>query len=253
VYDLRLSSRSLADLEPLRGMPLGTLHISHNPQLRDLAALADCPLKILDADNLTNLTDLSPLKDKDLQELSIARTSVASLGVLAGMRNLSKLVISGTRVADLAPISDARLKSFSAENCKIRGLEPLRGQPLEQVFLSGTRIDSLEPLGEAPLEVLAIEACGRLDLASLKSRKFRRLYAAETTLDHLELLAEMTELEVITLPKNLTDPSLLRKLSHLQKIDTASYSSVSGRWENLKDAEVFWHDLDAKARREGSE
>ena len=90
--------------------------------------------------------------------------------------------------------------------------------------------------------IFTIEGCGRLDLAALRTRNLRELYASKATLDHPEVLAELNELEVITLPKNLTDPGFLRKLPHLRKIDNLLTGAPA---EKLKDAADFWKEYDA--------
>lgn len=123
----------------------------------------------------------------------------------------------------------------------------MRNQPLRWVELSRSKIESggVEPLAKMPLEDFKIEEFGQIDLSQLNLRKLRVFRAHGTVVDHLELLAEMQQLEVITLPKNLSDLMILLKLPRLRKIDTVS-SAGAGYENQLKDAEVFWREYDAK-------
>jgi serine/threonine protein kinase/pSer/pThr/pTyr-binding forkhead associated (FHA) protein len=242
-YNLDLSNLSLTDLSPLRGMPLSSLLITGNPHLKDLSPLADCPLEQLTASQIPDLVDLSPLKGKKLKTLKLGNTGVRNLEILAGIKTLEQFSISGLSISDLKPLGQARLRIVTLSTTAVRSLEPLRGQPLVDVSLIQTPIASLDPIGDAQLAHLDITHCGHLDIAALRTRHLRELLARDTTLDHLEVLGEMTELEIIILPKNLTDFDILRKLPHLRKIDTdfAGGQDI----EKVKDAAEFWREYDA--------
>ncbi len=56
--------------------------------------------------------------------------------------------------------------------------------------------------------------------------------------------AGRTELEVIVLPKNMTDPGILRNLPHLRKI--GSQNPANNNATGLPDAADFWREYDAK-------
>ena len=215
-YDIDLSNRSLTDISPLRGMPLHSLTLSRNEHLANLRPLADCTLVWLYANGLRDLVDLSPLKGKALIRIDISGSGVRDLSPLAGMP-LDDVNIIATAITDLTPLRGMKLKSFHARNAAVRDLEPLRGQPLEHLNVRDTSVTSLDPVGNAPLKSLHIT--GPLDLASLRQRRLRGLYIGHAVLDHLEVLAEMTELEAIVLPISFTDPSPLRKLPRLRRID----------------------------------
>jgi hypothetical protein len=223
-------------------MPLQVLVINGNPHLKDLSPLADCPLTGLYANGIPDLVDLSPLKGMRLRFLQVSGTGVRDLLPLTGIKTLEDLSIDAA-ISDLAPIREAKLKRFLANGSMLSSLEPLRGQPLDDVSLNQATVTSLEPIGAAPITKLDLTSCGHLDLAVLRTRQLRQLLARNTTLDHLEVLAEMTELQVITLPKNLTDPGILRKLPHLRKIDT----DFGDKGEDaMKDAADFWREYDAQ-------
>jgi tetratricopeptide (TPR) repeat protein len=240
-YVLAVPNLSLTDLSPLRGMPLQNLDISGNPHLKDLSPLADCTLDILYATGDTDLVDLSPLKGKRLETLYLNGSGVRNLSPLAGMP-LSSLNLSYTAVSDLTPLGGARLKYLFLQNSQVTSLQPLRGQPLTTLFIDGTHITSLDPVGDAPLLDLQIGILGHLDLAALRQRQLRKLFAHDTTLEHLEVLAGMAELEEISLPPNLTEPALLRKLPHLRKVkfETQKQSAMQ-----FMDAADFFRQYDA--------
>jgi tetratricopeptide (TPR) repeat protein len=238
-YELDLSNRSLTDLSPLRSMPLYSLHISGNPQIKDLNPLADSPtLRGLDAARLPGLVDLSPLKGLKLTVIYLDGTGVRDLAPLAGMP-LEDVYIRDTAISDLTPLRGANLRKLEMTNTAVRSLEPLRGQPLTDINMMGAPVTSLDPVGDAPLSFLHLSS--HVDLASLRQHQLRNVYAFGATLDHLEVLAEMTELEMIVLPGNFTDAGLLRKLPHLRKVDF-DYNGQTGQ---LKDAADFFRQYDA--------
>ena len=195
----------------------------------------------------TKVSDLSPLHDARLKQLFLDSTPVQSLEPIRG-QPLELLSINGTPIADLTPIEGANIHSFRAIACKnLHRLDALHGQPLKGLAISRSKIESglREMLADAPLEWIEIDECAPVDLSQLKTRKLRGFRAYGTVVEHMEILAEMQELVLITLPKNTTDPGFLRKLPHLQKIDTVS-SSKDIDPKDLKDAAVFWREYDAK-------
>ena len=93
----------LADLSPLKGMPLTSLTAAHagvrpvaaerhdtddlvcsNTQVSDLSPLKGMPLTDLNCD-ITQVSDLSPLKGMPLTTLDCASTKVSDLSPLQGM------------------------------------------------------------------------------------------------------------------------------------------------------------------------
>jgi serine/threonine protein kinase len=117
----------LADLAPLRGMPLKALEVT-DTKVADLAPLRGMPLISLTCER-TAVKDLSPLQGLGLIRLSIDGTAVANLSPLRGMP-LIQLSCSGTAVADLSPLTGMRLISLSCNHTKVTDLAPLRGMPL---------------------------------------------------------------------------------------------------------------------------
>ena len=79
---------TLADLSPLHGMALTTLHVTRS-RVSDLAPLAGMPLTHLYCSR-TPISDLSPLKGMQLTALNCGYTNVSDLSPLQGM-NLTDL------------------------------------------------------------------------------------------------------------------------------------------------------------------
>ena len=245
LYVLQLSNLSLSDISPLRDMPVTKLMINGNPHLKDLSPLANCPLSVLYANDIPDLVDLAPLKGKNLTILEVGGTGVKDLRSLAGIKTLTQLSIGGTAVSDLTPIHQCPLRMIKASISRVRDLEPLRGQPLEIVDINGTPVTTLEPMEHAPIVDLNIRNCGRQDLATLRTRSLQLLWMEGTEVSHFEVVGEMTDLKSIVLPKNCSDPGLLRRLPLLKKIDT-KFKGGKDWWDGLKDAADFWREYDAQ-------
>jgi len=115
---------SLADLSPLKGLPLTWLYCQNNP-IGDLSPLRDMPLTVLSL-GLTQVTELSPLAGVKLAVLSINDTAVTELSPLAGMP-LTVLWCNNTKVTDLSPLQDMPLKELRCDFVAARDAAVLRG------------------------------------------------------------------------------------------------------------------------------
>src|SRR5262249_2619305 len=102
----------LADLTPIRGLPL---------------------LTGLDA-NCTQVEDLGPLRGMPLRHLFLQDSRVTDLSPLKGMR-LEMLAINGTGVKDLSPLKDMPLSWLWLDGTPVSDLSPLRGMPLKHLSL----------------------------------------------------------------------------------------------------------------------
>ena len=92
----------LADLSPLKGMPLGHLSCGNTP-----------------------VSDLSPLKGMPLTDLNCAFTPVSDLSPLKGMK-LTQLYCDHTKVSDLSPLKGMPLKELNCDFKPERDAEILR-------------------------------------------------------------------------------------------------------------------------------
>ena len=107
---------SLADLSPLKGMPLTFLDLSENGGIKDLTPLKGIPLKTLDLGG-TAVTDLTPLMVMPLERLYMwGGFRGSDLTPVKGMP-LDELNIKGTFVIDLSVLQDLPLKIL---NCDVQ-------------------------------------------------------------------------------------------------------------------------------------
>jgi len=137
---LDLSNTSVADLSPLRGIPLGWLEINRwsgftatNDGVTDLSPLAGAPLAGFCAYGQQHLEDISPLRGCPLRQLYLA----------------------GTGVSDLSPVVGAPLAAlFLGDRCS-GSFGAVRGMPLRVLNVAGC--SSLTDLGP-------IEDCTQLEV-----------------------------------------------------------------------------------------
>ncbi len=156
---------SLADLRPLRGLPLRVLRLGAN-RVRDLGPLADMPLDELHLTH-TEVEDLTPLAKCPLRTLHLNGTPVADLGPLKGMKQLIFLNATNTRVRDLTPLAGLKLQTLLLSNTAVRDLGPLRGMPLTSLWLDGTKVEDLAPLEGMSLAGLRLAGAPIQSLAPL--------------------------------------------------------------------------------------
>jgi Leucine-rich repeat (LRR) protein len=113
----------LADLSPLKGLPLAWLYCQNNP-VRDLSPLKGMPLVTLSCGG-TQVSDLLPLVGMRLTVLSCNDTAVGSLAPLAGMP-LSVLWCNNTKVTDFSPLRSTPLKELRCDFVPDRDASVLR-------------------------------------------------------------------------------------------------------------------------------
>jgi hypothetical protein len=154
VVELRLSGHSLADLEPLAGLPRLqrlTLRAPSMSDLRPLGRLAG--LKELALVEVA-AADLSPLARLDkLERLQLDGVPARELEPLRHLSRLTDLCLRRLSGVDLRPLSGlGRLGVLELTDCGIVGdLSPLASLPrLAYVNLSGTRVTSTSGLGLRP-------------------------------------------------------------------------------------------------------
>lgn len=124
--DLRRTK--LADLAPLKGMPISTLDIAYTG-VANLAPLSGMPLESLSLD-YTKVTDLSPLRGMKLKRLALSNVRCSDLTPLRGMP-LTELRLIHTPCSDLGPLKGMPLTMLLCERSDVRDLTPLEGMPLE--------------------------------------------------------------------------------------------------------------------------
>jgi hypothetical protein len=147
---------SVADLSPLRGLPLKRLVFTDN-QVTDLSPLRGMPLKTVDFQRNLAIKDLKPLEGMPLEHLECAHTNVADLSPLKGMK-LKHLSCDQTLVSDLSPLRGMLLETLSvAHSGHVTDLSPLKGMPLQRLSWFGTAVSDLSPLKGMPLKEVHCE------------------------------------------------------------------------------------------------
>jgi hypothetical protein len=161
---------SVADLSPLRGLPLKTLWLLDN-QVTDLSPLRGMPLKTLVFQRNHALKDLTPLEGMPLEHLECAHTNVADLSPLKGMK-LKHLSCDETLVSDLSPLRGMALEAFSVAHCRrVTDLSPLKGMPLHRLLWIGTGVSDTSPLQGMPLKEVVCDFQRERDAEFLRSFK----------------------------------------------------------------------------------
>jgi Leucine-rich repeat (LRR) protein len=140
----------VADLSPLRGMPLKRLSFLDN-QVSDLSPLRGMPLKTLIFQRNVAIKDLTPLEGMPLEFLSCGPTSVSDLSPLKGMK-LKQLGCDQTLVSDLSPLRGMALEVLSVAHSRVTDLSSLRGMPLQCLWWGNTSVSDLSPLKGMPLK-----------------------------------------------------------------------------------------------------
>ena len=168
MYRLDLSNSNIADLSPLKSLPLTHLNLT----------------------NCKGIYDLRPLKGMSLMTLDLTGTDIADLHTLKGM-SLKELILNGCgRIVDITPLKGMPLTRLELGGCPdIVDLRPLKGMPLARLNLSQKGVSSmrsnmddiartldLSPLKGLPLEELDISGCTEInDLSFLKGMPLSRL------------------------------------------------------------------------------
>jgi Leucine-rich repeat (LRR) protein len=184
----------VADLSPLRGLPLKTLFVSDNP-VSDLSPLRGMPLEELRCYR-TRVEDLTPLKGVPLTQLWAGETRVADLSPLKGMK-LTVLLLDGTRVTDLSPLRGMALEHAGLSHTGISDLSPLKGLHLTRLSLIKTQVSDLSPLEGMPLTVLTLAGSPVTDLSPLKGMRLKELFCDFQRERDAEVLRSLTTLDRI--------------------------------------------------------
>jgi serine/threonine protein kinase len=137
IVELSLSADGITDLSPLRAMPAlqSLVCTGSGPgkgKLADLKPLRGLPLAVLDVSS-TRVSDLTPLAGMPLLFLGIAGTQVRDLTPLQGMQ-LMALHCAGTPAGDLAALRGMPLTLLDAGGLPVEDFSPLRGMKLEALW-----------------------------------------------------------------------------------------------------------------------
>jgi tRNA A-37 threonylcarbamoyl transferase component Bud32/Leucine-rich repeat (LRR) protein len=184
----------LADLSPLRGLPLKTLSCFDNP-VSDLSPLAGMRLEVLNCFR-TEVEDLTPLKGMPLTVLYANGTRIAELSPLKGMP-LTRLMLEHTSVSDLSPLRGMKLTSLDVSYTRVGDLSPLEGMPLTGLCFTDTAVSDLSPLKGMPLTTARLSGTGVTDLSLLRGMRLKDLQCEFRRERDAALLRSFTTLERI--------------------------------------------------------
>jgi hypothetical protein len=159
VTECAFSSADVTDLSPLRALrglrklECPGVSFKEPSRLADLRPLRGLPLTRL-AIHCTEVADLSPLEGMPLKELECWKSSVKDLSPLRGAP-LTSLDIAWTLIKDLTPLlTDTDLAWLHCDNTPVTDLSPLRGKPLSELYCHNTGVTDLSPLEGMPLRYL---------------------------------------------------------------------------------------------------
>jgi serine/threonine protein kinase len=233
----------------------------------DLAPLADAPLAALNLSRCggeSEPIDLTPLRNLKLIELEIRETNVEDLAPLSAMLTLERLDVTGTKVADLAPIANLRLKSLNFRGCPVYDLTPIKNMPLEEISLRDTRVTSLAPLVGMPIKSIELANAPLVNFSALAQLPLERCYCHSVQISDLAVLRGRPLKELV-----LWNCHQARNFAALKDIETlellvvpASYRTMPeddyaaiGKLRNLPRLRQMWADGDlfgAESPRVGS-
>ncbi|MCX6906626.1 MAG: protein kinase [Verrucomicrobia bacterium] len=135
VSALRFPAMAVSDISPIRALTdLRSLFCCGNKEqhaLADLSPLRGLPLTDLNC-SFTAVTDLSPLQGMPLKKLVCFSTPVQDLTPLQSSP-LEEFHCSGSQVGDLTPIKNLPLRMLLCEATKVTDATPLRGMPLREL------------------------------------------------------------------------------------------------------------------------
>jgi hypothetical protein len=157
----------VADLSPLRGMPLKRLSFRDN-QVSDLSPLRGMPLKMLIFERNLAIKDLTPLEGMPLERLDCGHSNVADLSALKGMK-LNRLSCDQTLVSDLSPLRGMALEQLNVAHSRVTDLSPLRGMPLQVFWSVSSAVSDLSPLKGMPLKEIYCDFQRERDAEFLRS------------------------------------------------------------------------------------
>jgi hypothetical protein len=102
-----------------------------------------------------------------LWELDLRYTQITDLAPLAGLVDISNLLLDGTQITDLAPLAGmVGMRSLSLTNTQVTDLTPLAGMvEMQRLWLDDTQITDLAPLaGMVQLQDLVLRGSQVVDL-----------------------------------------------------------------------------------------
>lgn len=207
-----LSGTQVADLRPLKGMPLQSVNISRTPVV-DLEPLRGTNLVDLRLTS-TKVADLTPVAGMPaLTNLDFSQTEVTDLTPLEGLKELQILTMKATGATDLGPLASADLSQLNIMKCTgITNIEPLQGMKLDDLFMSETSVTNLQPLADSQLRRVRMSGIPAVDFGVLRGKKLRSGWFNESALSDLSVFNDMAIVELHLAKVPAKDFSILQEL-----------------------------------------
>ena len=188
------------DLAVFHGANLVSLSLDRT-SVSDLTPLAGLPLKNLEL-RRTSVTDLSPLAGLALETLRVKEMPVTDISVLSRAPlcdSLTTLLLQQLKVSDFSPVAACKaLKTFSAWECPMTDLAPLRGLRLESLTIAGTKVHDLSALAGMPLEEFLFDLTPVTDITPLLTIPSLKLLMVPEKAEKIELLKKLPKLQRIS-------------------------------------------------------
>jgi hypothetical protein len=140
---------------------------------------------------------------------------------------LEEICLSGTSVSDITVLKDMPLHSVNLWWCRVSDISPLREKPsLFWLGLSWTPVADLKPLQGSHVKFLTLNECPNLH--------------------DLTPLSECSELEVLTIPSQISDIGFLRKIKTLKRL---GYTVPHLNHDEVQPADEFWREHDSTQKQ----
>ena len=216
---VNLSGTGVADLRPLRNMPLVSLRIADSPVV-DLSPLAGMQLRHLVMSG-TSVADLSELFGMPIRELNISGTEVTDLAALDGLKDLDILYMRNVGVESLEGIGGAqKLSRLDAENChSLADIGDVAGlTELEDLNIAGTAVTNLLPIAGIRIRRVNMSGIPAESFEALRGRKLVVGAFNDTHLRDMSVFNGMTLLELHLARVPVEDFSPLKNQTTLRKL-----------------------------------
>jgi len=245
---LSLRSTAVADLRPLRDMPLTRLDLYGCKGVKDLGPLQGMKLTDLNLEAVSDIPRLDPLRGMPLEYLNLLNCGqFEDLGPLRGMPLATLLISGNTKLSNIEPLAGLKhLTKLELVDCRqVKDISPLRGLPLTELILYcyQSPVRDLEPLRGMKLTSLRMGWINRPNLDIVKGMPLTELEIGNwSNLRDLEALRGM-QLKSLRMGgcKQIKDFSLLKEMP-LTTLDLSNCTQIQDlefvrglklRWLNL--------------------
>lgn len=192
LQNLHLNGVQASDFESLSVHDLIELSIKRT-KVDSLNFLKDSSIESLFLSHTTiNDQELKFLKGKPIRKIDLFKCPVSKLNDI-NQEYLEEIIICGTQVEDLSPLSESPVRILEMRATKITSLSPLSKCPLEKLHLPGSKISCLKAVSHCPISELNLIGLEIQDLSPLLQMPLRRLGISRSSLkdDQIKILKQL--------------------------------------------------------------